>query len=128
MIMKGIREFFNKVEKKEGGIALLQRLCGRNRRLYEALAFSGLLAGPLSEKISFEQSLQMAKGWEEKGMQNQAVAWWLIAVKRAIFKDRGIFKECLKRYETLSGKRLLPEEMVDQAMKVAAAYYQSQQS
>ncbi len=138
------KEPFKKPEKKEGRTVLLQKLCGRDKELYKALAFNSLLsAGRPSELIPLEEASKSAREWEEKASAHeqggrsqeatqcchQTAAWYLILARRALFNgDEEVLEECLQKYEALGGKRLLPEKMVGRAIEVARKYYQSQSS
>ena len=124
--MKGLKFLRKPKEKKEGRVVFLEGLRGRDKKLHETLVSSSLLSpGPPSKIISLEKALQDAKNCEEKGMEKQqAVACWLIATRRALFNGgQEALEECLEKYETLTGKRLLEKEEVDRAIKLVQEYY-----
>ncbi len=121
--MKALELLRKPKKEKKGGVVSLEGLRGRDRKLRETLVSSDLLApGRPSKIISLEKALQDARGCEEKGQQ--AIACWLVATRRALFDgDPELLEECLEKYETLTGKRLLKKEEVDGAIKLVQEYY-----
>jgi len=119
-----VLEFFRKPKgKKKGEAVSLDGLRGKNKKLHEKLISGNLLSpGRPSKMILLEEALQDARSCKEGGQQ--AKACWVIAARRALFSgQREKLEECLEKYETLTGKRLLESEEVDRAIQLVQEYY-----
>jgi hypothetical protein len=119
-------------KEKEGKVVSSEGLRGKDRKLHETLVRFGW-AKPPSEIISLEEASESLRRYEEEarehkqaGQTQEATRCWhqvaascLILAPRALFKgDQKLLEECLKKYETLKGERLLRKEDVGRAIEL----------
>jgi hypothetical protein len=107
----------------EETITDLERICGKNREVYDSL-YETMLLDPRKIGTPIEDAVKRAERFEKEGEKLRAIVWYKIAGGLAIYEgDVEKVKKYFRKCEELSGKSYSILENPEEAVAKAQEYY-----
>jgi len=113
-----------KIEEVKETITDLEKLCGDDKELYQAL-YDTMPPDPRRSDVSMEEAVQKAKDFEKSGDKLRAGVWYHIAGGLAIYQGNiAKVKQFFGKCEELSNKKYPILKIPEKAIAKAKEYYQ----
>ena len=116
-------ETLKNVETAKESVTELEKLCGNDKEVYEAL-LNTMFLNPKKIDVSLEDAVKRAKNFEKNKDLLRAKVWYEIAGGLALYKgDAKKVKEYFGKCEKISGEKYLILKNVEKAVNKAQEYY-----